>query len=92
MFSLPPPLPLLQLHPDKGGDASAFARLQSAFEILSDSVKLQQWQRSQTGISSSASEAVDIDVMLYDGAGRCFKHPCRCGDVFVVPEEMLDLR
>ena len=68
--------------------------MQNAFEIVSDSAKLQQWQRSQTGSSggASASETVDIDVMLYDGAGRCFKHPCRCGDVFVVPEEMLDLR
>lgn len=82
----------LQKHPDKGGDAAAFARLKSAFEILSDPAKLQEWQRGQCGSDcpGTASETVDIDAMAYDAAGRCFKHPCRCGDEFVAGEDMLD--
>ena len=83
---------VLQKHPDKGGDAAAFARLKSAFEILSDPAKLQEWQRGQCGSDcpATASETVDIDAMVYDTAGRCFKHPCRCGDEFVACEDMLD--
>lgn len=82
----------LQTHPDKGGDAAAFARLKSAFETITDPAKLQLWQRSQDGGSRvSASETVDIDAMAFDAARGCFMQPCRCGDEFVVPERMLEL-
>lgn len=40
----------------------------------------------------SASETVDIDAMAFDAARGCFMQPCRCGDEFVVPERMLELR
>jgi hypothetical protein len=84
----------LQAHPDKGGDAASFARLKSAYETISDPAALVQWQRSQGGScgGASASETVDIDSMAFDAAGCCFTHACRCGDNFVVPEHMLDMR
>jgi hypothetical protein len=79
------------MHPDKGGDASAFAQLKTAFETVSDPLKLQQWQHGQGG-GAAAVESVDIECMAYDGARRSFTHACRCGGVFEAPESMLDLR
>jgi hypothetical protein len=79
------------MHPDKGGDASAFAQLKTAFETVSDPLKLQQWQRGQGG-GAAAVDSVDIDCMAYDGTRHSFTHPCRCGGVFEAAESMLDLR
>ncbi len=80
------------MHPDKGGDAAAFARLNSAFETLSDPERLQQWQQSRrAGGGGAASESVDIDALAYDAAAACYRHACRCGDDIVAPEDMLDL-
>jgi hypothetical protein len=85
-----PNTPPLQLHPDKGGDASEFAKLKSAFEIVSDPVQLLQWQRLHGG-ASAAIDSVEIDAMAYDADRRCFTHPCRCGNEFEAAETMLDL-
>ena len=86
-----PSHPPLQLHPDKGGDALAFAQLKSAFDTVSDPLKLQQWQRGHGG-GVAAVDTVDIEAMAYDASARRFTWPCRCGDVFHAPEHMLDLR
>jgi hypothetical protein len=82
---------LLQVHPDKGGDAASFARLKSAFDTIADAAKLQQWQRSRCG-GATCSDAVDIDAMQFDAARGCYSQPCRCGDKFVVSEQMLEQR
>jgi hypothetical protein len=79
------------MHPDKGGDAAAFARLNSAFETLSDPDRLQQWRQSRCSGVATASESVDIDALAYDAAAACFRHRCRCGDDIVAREDMLDL-
>jgi DnaJ-class molecular chaperone len=81
---------VLQLHPDKGGDAAAFAALKNAFETLSDSTKLQAWEQGQGQGQGQGFECVDIDAMAYHAARGCFTLACRCSGEFVASEDLLD--
>ena len=51
-------------HPDKGGDPDKFAKIQSAYEVLSSSVKRQQYD--ETG---QVEKTVDEEFLDSFGAG-----------------------
>jgi len=75
-----------QYHPDKTGGGKPgqeFLDIQLAWETI---VKRTEVKRKE----ESAAQSVDLDEMAYDEVRDAYTHPCRCGDLVVVPGSALE--
>ena len=87
---------VLVAHPDKGGDAAEFQRIQGAWEVLSDPALRQAYDAGLTLAAAQCaaaaalplSDAVPVAEFL-DAGGGAWTHACRCGDAYSLSLQQL---
>lgn len=85
---------LLEVHPDKnGGEDRGFARLQEAWQTLSNGAMRAQYdeelkrKKEEEKNEKEAHWRVKAEEMEWDGDRGALCMPCRCGGVYVLAEE-----